>query len=69
MTRDGTFLVENGEIVSAVKNFRFHDSPLRAFNRVVACTGPAEAVTSETSKLLVPAMVLDDFHFSSVTKF
>lgn len=69
MTRDGTFLVENGEIVSAVKNFRFHDSPLRAFNRVVACTGPTEAVTSETSKLLVPAMVLDDFHFSSVTKF
>ncbi len=69
MTRDGTFLVENGEIVSAVKNFRFHDSPLRVFNRVDACTGPAEAVTSETGKMLVPAMILDDFNFSSVTKF
>lgn len=69
MTRDGTFLVENGEIVSAVKNFRFHDSPLRAFSQMVACTGPAEAVTSETGKVLVPAMILDDFHFSSVTKF
>lgn len=69
MTRDGTFLVENGEIVSAVKNFRFHDSPLRVFNRLDACTGPAEAVTSETGKVLVPAMILDDFHFSSVTKF
>jgi len=69
MTRDGTFLVEKGEVVSAVKNFRFHDSPLRAFNRVVSSTGPSEAVTSETSKLLVPAMVLDDFYFSSVTKF
>jgi len=42
---------------------------LRVFNRVDACTGPAEAVTSETGKLLVPAMMLDDFHFSSVTKF
>jgi predicted Zn-dependent protease len=69
MTRDGTFLVENGEIVSAVKNFRFHDSPLRVFNRVEGCTGPAEAVTAETGKMLVPAMILDDFHFSSVTKF
>jgi predicted Zn-dependent protease len=69
MTRDGTFLVENGEIVSAVKNFRFHDSPLRVFNRLDACTGPTEAVTSETGKMLVPAMILDDFHFSSVTKF
>ena len=26
MTRDGTFLVENGEIVSAVRNFRFHEA-------------------------------------------
>lgn len=69
MTRDGTFLVEKGEIVSAVKNFRFHESPLRAFRRVEACTVPMEAVTSETGKMLVPAMVLPEFHFSSVTRF
>lgn len=69
MTRDGTFLVEQGEIVSAVKNLRFHESPLQAFNRLVACTEPAEAITSETSKLLVPAMALDEFNFSSVTRF
>ncbi len=69
MTRDGTFLIENGEITSAVRNFRFHDSPLRAFNQVDAYTTPAEAVTSETGKVLVPAMRLHDFNFSSVTKF
>ena len=40
MTRDGTFLIENGEIVSAVRNFRFHDSPLRAFNHVDAYRCP-----------------------------
>jgi hypothetical protein len=28
-----------------------------------------EAVTSETGKMLVPAMILPDFHFSSVTRF
>jgi predicted Zn-dependent protease len=69
MTRDGTFLVENGQIVSAVKNFRFHESPLQAFNRITAFTSPIEAITSETGKLLVPAMTLRDFNFSSVTRF
>ena len=69
MTRDGTFLVENGEIVSAVKNFRFHESPLRVFNRVTSFTSPAETITSETGKFLVPAMTLRDFNFSSVTRF
>ncbi|HEU4684433.1 MAG TPA: TldD/PmbA family protein [Nitrospira sp.] len=69
MTRDGTFLVEDGQIVSAVKNFRFHESPLRAFNQVEACTEPAEAVTSETGKMLVPAMLIREFNFSSITKF
>ena len=69
MTRDGTFLVENGKIVSAVKNFRFHESPLRVFNRIGAFTKPAEAITSETGKLLMPAMTLHDFNFSSVTRF
>lgn len=69
MTRDGTFLIENGEVVGAVKNFRFHDSPLRVFNQIEGFTTPAEAVTSETGKLLVPAMRIRDFNFSSVTRF
>jgi predicted Zn-dependent protease len=69
MTRDGTFLVEKGEIVSAVKNFRFHESPLQAFRHIDAWTAPMEAVTSETGKMLVPAVVLPQFNFSSVTRF
>jgi predicted Zn-dependent protease len=69
MTRDGTFLVEDGQIASAVRNFRFHESPLRVFKQVEAFTESAEAVTSETGKMLVPAMVLRDFFFSSVTRF
>ena len=69
MTRDGTFLVEKGEIVSAVRNFRFHESPLQAFRHVTAWTVPMEAVNSETGKMLVPALALPHFHFSSVTRF
>ncbi|MBK9306650.1 MAG: TldD/PmbA family protein [Nitrospira sp.] len=69
MTRDGTFLVENGEIVSAVKNFRFHESPLDVFQHVDLWTAPMEAVNSETRKVLVPAVALPQFHFTSVTRF
>jgi predicted Zn-dependent protease len=69
MTRDGAFLVEKGEIVSAVKNFRFHESPLQVFRRINMWTSPMEAVNSETGKMLVPAMALPQFYFSSVTRF
>ncbi|MBX3302479.1 MAG: TldD/PmbA family protein [Nitrospira sp.] len=69
MTRDGTFLIENGEIVSAVKNFRFHESPLQAFRHINMWTAPMEAVNSESRKILAPAVALPHFHFSSVTRF
>lgn len=69
MTRDGTFLVEDGKIVAGVRNFRFHDSPLRCLANVDAATHPMEAVTLERSKMLLPALRLPDFYLSSVTKF
>ena len=69
MTRDGTFLIEGGQITKALRNFRFHDSPLRVFNQVETFTTPHEATSSETGKLLVPAMKIRNFNFSSVTKF
>ncbi len=69
MTRDGTFLIEGGEVRAALKNFRFHESPLRAFSQLEACTPPSEAVSAETAKMLVPAMRLREFNFSSVTTF
>lgn len=69
MTRDGTFLIEDGRIVSPVHNFRFHESPLRAFNRIDAFATPAEAVSAESWKMMLPAMRIHDFNFSSVTRF
>jgi len=69
MTRDGTFLVEDGKITCGVKNFRFHDSPLRCFANVEAATAPMEAITFERPKMMLPAVLLPDFHLSSVTKF
>ena len=69
MTRDGTFLVEDGRIVCGLRNFRFHDSPLRCLAQVDAGTPPLEAITLERGKMLLPALRLPDFHLSSVTKF
>ncbi|HEX2189800.1 MAG TPA: metallopeptidase TldD-related protein, partial [Longimicrobiaceae bacterium] len=36
LTRDGTFLVENGRIVSAVKNLRYNESPVFMLNNLEA---------------------------------
>jgi predicted Zn-dependent protease len=69
MTRDGTFLIEDGKIVAGLKNFRFHDSPLRAFREVAAATAPMESITMERGKMMLPAVRLPQFHLSSVTKF
>ena len=69
MTRDGTFLIEEGRITTPVRNFRFHDSPLRAFNQIESLTIPQEATSSETGKFLIPALKINDFHFTSVTQF
>ena len=40
LTRDGTFLIENGKISKAIKNFRFNESPLFLLNNLEAI-GPA----------------------------
>ena len=69
MTRDGTFLVEGGAIVAGLVNFRWHESPLRALNTLEAFTEPTDAITMERPKMLLPAVRLREFNFSSVTRF
>ena len=69
MTRDGTFLIEDGEIVSGLFNFRFHESPLRVLAKVEAFTAPGDASTLESGKMELPAVRVGEFNFSSVTRF
>jgi predicted Zn-dependent protease len=69
MTRDGLFLVENGRVASAVRNFRFNQSLIEML-RNVEQLGPAVRATGEESfEMVVPAMKIRNFHFSEVTKF
>lgn len=63
LTRDGTFLIENGKISKSIKNFRWNDSPLLSLARL-ADIGRAERVDAG---LVMPALKINDFTFSSLS--
>jgi predicted Zn-dependent protease len=64
MTRDGTFLVENGEVVRAVKNLRFTQSVLEALNHVRALSTDVKLERHWLGSCLVPALHLERFTFT-----
>ena len=63
LTRDGTFLVENGRITRSLKNFRWNDSPLFLLNRIEALGRP-QRVSPSTE---MPAIRASDFRFTSIS--
>jgi len=65
MTRDGLFLVENGEVTRAVRNFRFNESPLVVLENIKAMSRPERV----RSWCRVPGMLVEGFTFSSTTDF
>lgn len=69
LTRDGTFLIEDGEIVAPVKNLRFTESYLEAFDRVVAISQERRLLRGWYGASLVPAVALKDFTFTGKTEF
>lgn len=69
MTRDGTFLVENGRVAGAVRNFRFNQSIIDMLANVEMMDPAVRASGEESFDMVVPAMKVRDFHFTEVTKF
>jgi predicted Zn-dependent protease len=67
MTRDGTFLIEDGAIVGPVKNLRFNQDIL-AFLASIEQLGAQELV-SDSPYSLMPAVLALDFQFTSTTGF
>ena len=53
-TCDGTFLIENGKVMAPLRNFRFHHSPMRAFQNINGSTETQEATSVESGQLFVP---------------
>lgn len=69
MTRDGTFWIEGGEVRYGVKNFRFNQSVIEMLGQVEMLGAPQRTSGEESFDMVVPAMKVRDFNFSSLTKF
>lgn len=63
LTRDGTFLIENGRIARAVKNFRWNESPLIMINKI------DEIGRAERTRVgqVLPSLRVRDFNFASIS--
>jgi PmbA protein len=69
MTRDGTFLVQDGRVAGGVRNFRFNQSMLEMLSNVELLGAAVRAAGEESFEMVVPPMKVRNFHFSEVTKF
>src|SRR5262245_33616018 len=71
MTRDGLFLIENGEIAGPVQNFRWNMSPLVGFANISAIGKAVPIHTGEAydgpGTALVPPVRIEDFYMTSVS--
>ena len=74
MTRDGTFLIEEGEIKKPIRNLRFTESILKALSRVTAISKERKVCSEGTvysrrfiTGTVVPAIKVDGFNFSGVS--
>lgn len=68
LTRDGTFLVENGKIARSIKNFRFNDSPLFMLNNLEGIGKAVRTAGGEGGPgVAMPPIKVRDFNFTSLS--
>lgn len=69
LTRDGTFLIENGQVTLPVKNLRFTTSYIDVLRQIRAVGRDTQLVRDEWSDMnfTVPALAVDNFTFTGVT--
>ncbi|WP_344030901.1 metallopeptidase TldD-related protein [Streptomyces luteireticuli] len=72
LTRDGVFLVRDGEAVGEVTNFRFNESPVGLLSRAVEAGRTEPTLARDIGKYFgrtaMPALRIPDFNMSSVSK-
>jgi predicted Zn-dependent protease len=72
LTRDGVYLIENGEIVGMVNNFRFNESPVDLLRRAVEASASEPTLCREWNDWFtftsMPALRVPDFNMSTVSK-
>jgi predicted Zn-dependent protease len=69
LTQDGTFLIENGQIKSGVKNMRFNVSIHEMLNKVLALGPSLRTAGEEGAPAVVPPMTVADFNFTEHSLF
>jgi len=69
MTRDGTFLIEHGKLQGGVRNFRFNQSLIDMLQNVEMLSSSVRASGEESFDMVVPAMKVNNFNFTELTKF
>ena len=71
LTRDGTFLIENGKIARPVTNFRFNQSLAELLANIEALGKPVRVAADESSSagtpVVVPAVKVKEFTLASVS--
>jgi predicted Zn-dependent protease len=72
LTRDGVYLVEDGEVTAAVNNFRFNESPLDLLRRATEAGLSERTLPREwgdwVTRTAMPSLRIPDFHMSSVSQ-
>lgn len=69
MTRDGTFLIEDGRTVCGIRNFRFNQALPELLQSVEALSPAARVSGEEAIDMVAPAMKARRFNFTEVTRF
>ncbi len=68
MTRDGTFLIENGQITRPVRDLRFTQGALEALSEIVAIGRETRLVSGWFGAVRVPALHIRRFRFTGTTR-
>ena len=72
LTRDGVYLIEDGEVIAAVNNFRFNESPLDLLRRATEAGVSEKTLPREwgdwATRAAMPSLRIPDFHMSSVSQ-
>ncbi len=72
LTRDGVYLVENGEVTGAVNNFRFNESPVSLLERVTEAGATVPGLSRESGdyfpRTAMPPVRIPDFNMSTVSQ-
>lgn len=71
LTRDGVYVIEDGQVVGITTNFRFNESPIDLLGRISAATASERTLPREWSdwftRTVMPALVVEEFNFSSIS--